>query len=168
VIRRPITLPFALLLLLCSFLSATPRASAAAWTVRAQPTRLVNGGPVLFQVKPPARLESLNGTWLRHEVTFSFDAKSKTWYALAGVSIEAAPGVYSLDLTGETEAGKSLGKKISFSRKVTVARGKYPKIETKLSVEGKFTEPTPEQEKQIEEGVQVKKDYLNRVTPERK
>jgi murein DD-endopeptidase MepM/ murein hydrolase activator NlpD len=128
----------------------------------------VNGGPVLFQVKPPARLESLNGTWLRHEVTFSFDAKSKTWYALAGVSIEAAPGVYSLDLTGETEAGKSLGKKISFSRKVTVARGKYPKIETKLSVEGKFTEPTPEQEKQIEEGVQVKKDYLNRVTPERK
>ena len=167
-IRRPITLPFALLLLLCSFLSATPRASAAAWTVRAQPTRLVNGGPVLFQVKPPARLESLNGTWLRHEVTFSFDAKSKTWYALAGVSIEAAPGVYSLDLTGETEAGKSLGKKISFSRKVTVARGKYPKIETKLSVEGKFTEPTPEQEKQIEEGVQVKKDYLNRVTPERK
>ncbi|MGB6802286.1 MAG: M23 family metallopeptidase, partial [Candidatus Sulfotelmatobacter sp.] len=27
--------------------------------------------------------------------------------------------------------------------------------------------PSPEQQKQIEEGVEVKKDYLNRVTPER-
>jgi murein DD-endopeptidase MepM/ murein hydrolase activator NlpD len=34
-------------------------------------------------------------------------------------------------------------------------------------VEGRFTEPNPEQQKQIEEGQQVKKDYLNRVTPER-
>jgi murein DD-endopeptidase MepM/ murein hydrolase activator NlpD len=49
----------------------------------------------------------------------------------------------------------------------TIARGKYPKIQVKLSVEGKFTEPSPEQQKQIEEGQQVKKDYLNRVTPER-
>jgi murein DD-endopeptidase MepM/ murein hydrolase activator NlpD len=122
----------------------------------------------LFQVKPPARLESLSGTWLGHEVSFSFDATSKTWYALAGVSIETAPGTYSLDLNGETEAGNTPGRKISFRRKFTVARGKYPKIETKLSVEGKFTEPSPEQQKQIEEGQQVKKDYLSRVTPERK
>ena len=75
--------------------SAVPPASAANWTVHAQPTRLVNGGPVLFQVKPPARLESLNGTWLGHEVSFSFDAASKTWFALAGVSLETAPGTYS-------------------------------------------------------------------------
>jgi murein DD-endopeptidase MepM/ murein hydrolase activator NlpD len=34
-------------------------------------------------------------------------------------------------------------------------------------VEGKFTEPSPEQQKEIAEGVQVKKDYLSRVTPER-
>ena len=135
--------------------------------MRAQPARLVTGGPVLFQVKPLARLESLSGTWLGHDVSFSFDAKSKTWFALAGVSLEGAPGTYSLELTGETEAGKSPSKKISFSRKFAVARGKYPKIEVKLSVEGKFTEPNPEQQKQIEEGQQIKKDYLNRVTPER-
>jgi murein DD-endopeptidase MepM/ murein hydrolase activator NlpD len=34
-------------------------------------------------------------------------------------------------------------------------------------VEGKFTEPSPEQQKQIQEAQQVKKEYLNRVTPER-
>jgi murein DD-endopeptidase MepM/ murein hydrolase activator NlpD len=118
-------------------------------------------------VQPPARLESLHGTWLGHEVSFSFDAASKTWFALAGVSLETAPGTYSLELTGETEAGKALSKKISFSHEFAVIRGKYPKIQAKLNVESKFTEPNPEQQKQIEESQQVKKDYLNRVTPER-
>jgi murein DD-endopeptidase MepM/ murein hydrolase activator NlpD len=135
--------------------------------VHTQPTRLVNGGPVLFQVKPPQRLESLNGAWLGHDVSFSFDAKSKTWFALAGVSLETAPGTYALELNGETHAGKAPSTKISFSRKFIVAPGKYPKIEVKLSVESKFTEPSPEQQKQIEEGQQIKKDYLNRVTPGR-
>jgi murein DD-endopeptidase MepM/ murein hydrolase activator NlpD len=135
--------------------------------VRAQPARLLNGGPVLFQVKPPARLELLKGTWLGHEVSFSLDAKSGTWYALAGVSLETTPGTYALDLAGETLAGKVPNEKISFTRKFTIGRAKYPKIEVKLSVESKFTEPSPEQQKQIEEGQQVKKDYLNRVTPER-
>src|ERR1700719_4756021 len=151
---------------LALFLPILP-ASAANWTVRAQPARLVNGGPVLFQVKPPTHLQSLTGTWLGHDVAFSFDAKSKSWYALAGISLETAPGRYSLELNGETVAEKSGGNKISFSRKLTVARGKYPKIQGKLSVAGKLTEPDPEQQKQIAEGQEIKKDYLNRVTPER-
>lgn len=168
--QRTTTLPFPLIalnLLIWTFFSPVPSAFAANWTVRAQPTRLVNGGPVLFQVRPPTRLQSLNGTWLGHDVAFSFDAKSKTWFALAGVSMETTPGSYALELAGETVAGKVPGEKISFTPKFTVARGKYPKIEVKLSVEGKFTEPNPEQQKQIEEGQQIKKDYLNRVTPER-
>jgi murein DD-endopeptidase MepM/ murein hydrolase activator NlpD len=153
-------------LLVWTFLSSLPT-SAASWTVRAQPARLVNGGPVLFQVKSPQRLESMKGTWLGHDISFSFDATSKLWITLAGVSLETVPGPYSLELTGETEAGKAVSKKITFTRSFTVARGKYPKIQVKLSVESKFTEPSPEQEKQIEEGQQIKKDYLNRVTPDR-
>ena len=50
---------------------------------------------------------------------------------------------------------------------MTVTRAKYPKIEVKLSVESKFTEPSPDQQKEIQEAQEVKKDYLNRVTPER-
>jgi murein DD-endopeptidase MepM/ murein hydrolase activator NlpD len=157
----------ALLLLVCLSFYSVPSASAAAWTVHAQPTRLVNGAPVLFQVKPPARLQSLNGTWLGHDISFSFDATSKTWFALAGISLETAPGTYAIELTGETVAGKAPGRRISFTHKFAVTRGKYPKTEVKLSVEGKFTEPSPEQQKQIEEGVEIKKDYLNRVTQER-
>jgi murein DD-endopeptidase MepM/ murein hydrolase activator NlpD len=155
---------FFLLWIVCS--AASP-VCAASWTLHAQPTPLVNGGPVLFQVKPPQKLDSLKGTWLGHEITFSFDPSSKTWFALAGVSLETTPGNYALELSGETKAGKVPEKNISFSRKFVVARAQYPKIEVKLSVEGKFTEPTPEQQKQIQEAQEVKKDYLNRVTPER-
>ena len=128
---------------------------------------MVNGAPVLFQVKPPARLESLTGTWLGHDVSFSFDATSKTWFVLAGVSLDTAPGTYTLELSGETVAGKIPAPKLSFTHKFAVARGKYPKISVKLSVEGKFTEPSPDQQKQIQEAQQVKKEYLNRVTPKR-
>jgi murein DD-endopeptidase MepM/ murein hydrolase activator NlpD len=148
------------------FVFAIPSATAATWTVRAQPTHLVNGSPVLFQVKSSSRLQSLNGSWLGHEFPFSFDAKSKTWFAVAGISLETVPGSYPLELTGERVAGKAAETKTSFTRKFAVAAGKYPKIKVNLSVESKFTEPTPEQVKQIEEGQQIKKDYLNRVTPE--
>jgi len=166
--RLPDLLSFSSLLFLgwILFSSAAP-ASAANWTVHAQPTKMVNGAPVLFQVKPPARLESLTGTWLGHDVSFSFDATSKTWFVLAGVSLDTAPGTYTLELSGETVAGKIPAPKLSFTHKFAVARGKYPKISVKLSVEGKFTEPSPDQQKQIQEAQQVKKEYLNRVTPKR-
>jgi murein DD-endopeptidase MepM/ murein hydrolase activator NlpD len=158
----------ALILFFCfHFVVALPRAQAANWNVHAQPSRLVNGSPVLFQVKTPSRLQSLSGSWLGHEFPFSFDAKSKTWFALAGIGLETAPGSYPLELTGERLSGKTADTKIAFARKFTIARGKYPKIKVNLSVESKFTEPTPEQVKQIEEGQQIKKDYLNRVTADR-
>ena len=151
-------IPVRLFLVLTSFFLSGQPAFAASWTVHAQPARLVNGGTVLFQVKPPAHLQSLTGTWLGHDVVFSLDAKSKTWYALAGVSLETSPGSYSLDLSGDTATGnKTLSKKISFNRKFPVARGKYPKLPGKLSVEGRFTEPNPEEQKQIAEGQQIKK-----------
>lgn len=147
-------------------IALNPAALAANWTVRAQPALLVNGAPVLFQVKPPVKLKKLKATWLSHEVLFSFDAKRKTWYGLAGASLETAPGIYTLDLSGEPAFSKSEVETVSFKRTFKVARGKYPKIAVKLSVEGKFTEPTPEQQKEIATAQEIKKDYLNRVTPE--
>jgi murein DD-endopeptidase MepM/ murein hydrolase activator NlpD len=145
-------------------LSCALSASAATWTVRTQPTRLVNGAPVLFQVKSPVKLESLTGSWLGHQITFSYDAPTKTWFALAGVSFETTPGSYTLELTGARAAAAT---PVAFSHTFVVAAATYPKIESKLTVEGKFTEPSPEQVKQIEEDAKVKQDYLNRVTPER-
>jgi murein DD-endopeptidase MepM/ murein hydrolase activator NlpD len=154
-------------LAIATFSAPAPPAHAAAWTVRAQPVRLVNGAPALFQVKPPARLESLTATWLGHQIVFSFDSPTKTWFALAGVSLETTPGSYTLELTGERAAAKTGASKLTFTRKFAVGRAKYPKIQVKLSVESKFAEPSPDQLKQIEEAKAVKQDYLNRVTPDR-
>ncbi len=140
-------------------------ALAANWSVQKQPARLVNGSPVLFQVKPPVRLEALSGSWLGHDITFSFDASSQTWFALAGVSLETGPAKYPLELAGVAHSPKGGDRELAFTRNFAVAHARYPKVE--LTVESKFTAPNPEEQKQIEEAQKVKHDYLNRVTPER-
>jgi len=157
------TLALCALLLIATLISAPP-AFAATWSVRSQPQRPLNGAPVLFQVKPPTKLASLTGSWLGHQFPFSYDSATRMWFALAGVSFETNPGKYTLELAG-VPAG--IATPVTFSRTFTVARASYPKIETKLTVEGKFTEPSPEQLKQIEEDQKTKQDYLNRVTPDR-
>lgn len=151
-------------LLVIAICLTTLPASAATWTVRAQPIRLVNGAPVLFQVKPPAKLDSLSGKWLGHQLTFTYDTSTRTWFTLAGISFETAPGRYALELAAERAASKT---PLTFTRTFAVARAKYPQIKVELTVERKFTEPSPEQLQQIADSVKVKDDYLNRVTPTR-
>ena len=160
-IPRPQT--HALLAAAILIIAALPGA-AAPWTVRAEPARLLNGAPVLFQVKPTTKLDSLVGNWLGHQLTFSYNASTKTWFTLAGVPFETKPGKYTLELSGERATLKT---PLTFTGNFTVARAKYPQIKVQLTVEKKFTEPSPEQEQQIAEGVKVKQDYLSRVTPDR-
>jgi murein DD-endopeptidase MepM/ murein hydrolase activator NlpD len=144
--------------------SAIPSAHGASWTIRAQPAHLVNGAPVLFRVKTSARLEALSGTWLEHQLAFNFDPSTKTWFALAGVSFETLPGKYALKLSGTR---KSTDGPLSFTQNFAVTAGHYPKIRAQLTVESKFTQPSPEQLKQIDDDQKTKQDYLNRVTSTR-
>ncbi len=144
-------------------LSTLP-ASAATWTARTEPARLVNGAPVLFQVKAPAKLESLTGTWLTHQLTFSYDASTKSWFALAGIAFDTKPGKYTLELTAQRAAGKT---PLTFTRSFAVAHFNYPQIKVELTVPKQFTEPNPEQQAQIAESVKIKQDYLGRVAPDR-
>ena len=146
------------------FHAAIVPVSAASWAVDARPPKLLNGAPVLFQVHAPVKLDSLTGTWLGHQLTFSYKPSTKTWFALAGVSFETNPGKYTLELSGERASTKSPE---NFKRVFAVSRAQYPKIKVQLAVEKKFTEPNPEQQQQIAEGVKVKEDYLSRVTPAR-
>jgi len=157
-ITHRITAGLSFLLLACSL------SSAATWSVTARPPKLLNGAPVLFEVHASRKLDSLTGTWLGHELTFSYDATRKTWFALAGVSIETKPGKYKLEMTGQSASSK---EPIHLKDSFTVGRAIYPKIKVQLAVEKKFTEPSPEQQAQIAEGVKIKQDYLGRVTPDR-
>lgn len=137
---------------------------AATGTVAAHPPKLLNGAPVLFEVHAPTKIDSLTGTWLGHQLTFSYDAPRKTWFALAGVSFETKPGKYTLDMTGDSVQAK---QRVHLQKVFTVGHAVYPKIKVQLAVEKKFTAPSPEQENQIAESVKIKQEYLGRVTPER-
>jgi murein DD-endopeptidase MepM/ murein hydrolase activator NlpD len=144
---------------------AAASSAAAHWTVVNQPARLVNGSPVLFRVITPKRVRSLSGTWLGHDISFGFDANSRTWFALAGVSLETKAGAYPLQLHGETLSGQSPGEVIAFDRKIQVQRQRYPRVP--LKVPGRYTAPGPEEQSEIEQDKKVKADAFKTVSPER-
>ncbi len=147
-------------IIICAF----AQASATTWSVKAEPAKLVNGSPLLFQVHPSYKLDSLTGTWLGHRIAFSYNQANRTWFALAGVSFETAPGKYTLELNGQPSGSKGPA---TFTRAFVIGRANYPKIKVELAVPKKFTEPSPEQLKQIDEDQKTKQEYLNRVTPDR-
>lgn len=155
--------PIRRILLAFLLLAALPSTAATSWTIRAEPAKLVNGSPVLFQVKAPAKLDSLNGSWLGHQFPFTYDAATKFWFALGGVPFDTRPGTYTLELTGQTTSGSA----VNWKRTFPIAAGVYPKIKVQLAVEKKFTEPNPEQLQQAEESKKIKQDYLSRVTQDR-
>jgi len=138
-----------------------PKIKTKRWSISWQPSRLVNGSPVIFRVASPAGLSSLSGSWLAHDVFFSLDAKSKTWYGIAAVSLETAAGSYPLVLNGTTAGGKE----ISFQRKISIRAAKYPTIA--VTVSRKFTEPSPEELQRINQERELKHELFSRVEPER-
>jgi murein DD-endopeptidase MepM/ murein hydrolase activator NlpD len=116
---------------------------------------------VLFRVTTPKPVRALSGNWLGHEIVFSFDASSKTWFALAGASLETKPGAYSIQLHAETTAGEG----ISFEKKIRVERQRYPRV--LLKVPGRYTAPSPEDQRQIEQDKETKAQVFKTLSPGR-
>ncbi len=138
--------------------SAVPPAH---WTVVNQPARLVNGSPVLFRVTTPKPIKTLSGKWLDHEIAFSFDPTSKTWFALAGASQETKPGAYPLQLHAEPPSGQA----VSFEKNIRVERQRYPRV--LLKVPGKYTAPSPEDQHEIAQDRETKAEAFKTVSPDR-
>jgi len=132
------------------------KSSAISW----QPVTLVSGSPVLFEISAPPGTTSIAASWLNHEIAFS-RGSGKLWYALAGVSLETAPGSYTLVVSG-TVAG---GKKIQISRKIKIGRAVYPTVKVKVAKQ--FTEPSAEQLSAIAADKEIKQKTFSAVTPER-
>ena len=133
---------------------ASAKPHSASWVVHRQPQKLVNGSPVLFEVTSPAPLESLQGSWLGHEVVFS-PASSRSpssksrWFALAGVDLETKPGKYPLALTG-----LSHGQTLAFEPRFSISKARYKTVT--ISVPKKFTEPSPEELQDIARSKEIK------------
>jgi len=131
------------------------------WSVLYQPQRIVNGSAMLVRVTTPQEVQALTGSWLGHDLTFSFDAHQKFWFAIAGASIETKAGTYPLELHAETTAATTL----EFEKKIPVFQQHYPEV--KLTVPGKYTAPSPEEQREIEEGKKVKDEIFKTLTPNR-
>jgi murein DD-endopeptidase MepM/ murein hydrolase activator NlpD len=159
---HPVALVAFALLSLTANLSA---ATAAHWIVDNQPTRLVNGTPVLFRVTTPTLVRTLSGNWLGHEIAFSFDASHKSWFALAGISLETKPGAYPIHLHAETSSGQSAGEAISFEKEIRVKRQRYPRV--LLKVPARYTAPSPEDQRQIEQDKETKAEAFKTLSPVR-
>ena len=104
-------------------------------------------------------MSGVSGTWFGHQLKFFHTANS--WYALAAVPVETEPGKYEVRLT-ETFAS---GKPVEIAQKIKVARANYPKIAAKVAKQ--FTEPNPEQLRQIHADKDVKQKTFAAETPER-
>lgn len=137
------------------------KGKAVDFSLRWQPSRPVNGSPIVFRVTFPERLKSVSGKWLGHEVFFSSDPQGKVWYGIAGASLETHSGNYPLELKGSTTAGKEL----SFEKRIAVGKGKYRSIAA--SVPKQYTEPNAEQLQKISEDKALKEQVFSRVTNER-
>jgi murein DD-endopeptidase MepM/ murein hydrolase activator NlpD len=140
-------------------------AVASQWTVINQPTRLVNGTPVLFLVTAPKPVHALSGSWLGHEIIFSLDVNHKVWFALAGVSQETKPGTYLIELHGYVSSGQSAEQAISFEKKIQVERQRYPRV--LLKVPGRYTAPSPEDQHEIVQDKEIKAEVFKTVSTER-
>jgi murein DD-endopeptidase MepM/ murein hydrolase activator NlpD len=161
-IRERLVDPVALVVFMLLSLSANLSAATAAhWIVGNQPTRLVNGTPVLFRVTTPTPVRTLSGNWLGHEIAFSFDASHKSWFALAGISLETKPGAYPIQLHAETLAGEA----ISFEKEIRVERQRYPRV--LLKVPGRYTAPSAEEQRQIEQDKETKAEAFKTLSPGR-
>jgi Peptidase family M23 len=130
------------------------------WSIQVTPPKLTNGVPMFLQVIPSAPLQSMTGTWLGHDLTFDHTG-GKNWFVLAGVSLETKPGRYPL----KVEAVTATGRHVHFEENLTVGREKYPTIELKVSKQ--YTEPNPEQQTEIKQAQDVKREAFNKITPER-
>jgi murein DD-endopeptidase MepM/ murein hydrolase activator NlpD len=131
------------------------RPNAVTW----QPAKIVDGSPILIQVPASKRIEKISASWLGHQLNFF--QSGKTWYSLAGVPVETVPGSYELRLT-ETFAN---GGTTEMVRKIKVGRASYPTIAVKVAKQ--FTEPSPEQLREINADKEVKQEIFATETPQR-
>ena len=135
--------------------AAVPRPTLVTW----QPAKLVRGSAVLFQVRTPADVLEVSGNWLGHQITFTPIGSKRGFYALAGIPVETAAGVYNLELRGTRRGGD-----FTYMKRIQVAPAHYPRVA--VTVAKQFTEPSPEQLKQIGADKEVKKNTFSRTAAE--
>jgi hypothetical protein len=104
-------------------------------SIRLTPAVLTNGAPCLITVALHDEASAVTGTWQGHPVGFFSGSDHRTWFAVAGVDVEVAPGTYPLTI----DATLRDGAHHTLHQDVGVEEAPYEKVP--LSVPDKFVEP---------------------------
>jgi hypothetical protein len=104
-------------------------------SIRLNPAVLTNGAPCLITVALHDEASAVTGTWQGHPIGFFSDSDHRTWFAVAGVDVEVAPGTYPLTI----DATLRDGAHHTLHQDVGVEEAPYEKVP--LSVPDKFVEP---------------------------
>jgi murein DD-endopeptidase MepM/ murein hydrolase activator NlpD len=130
--------------------------------VRWQPLSLSNGSPVLFEIRAPAKLQSVSAAWMGHDISFfNPSTGGKVWYGLGGIPLTTTPGSYDLRIK-ELFAN---GRIREIARKIKIVGAAYPKITVKVSKQ--YTEPSQEQLTAISADKGVKAKVFEAVSAQR-
>lgn len=134
-------------------------APAAKWSAQWEPTKLVNGSPVLFRVAAPLQLTELQGNFLGQEFSFRSSTACHCWYGFAGVSLATKPGTYTLRVEGKSQTGKEA----TMSYAVVVGAAHYPT--STIKVAPAFVEPPKEVQPVIAAADVAKKQAFATMDP---
>jgi len=134
---------------LCFIISAPARALSQSSSVTLIPALVESGSPEVIRVvaAPSAKVD---GEWLGRTLQFFPGRNGHTWFALAGVDVEAPAGPSNLRITVTLDRSGVL----DLSRTVEIHPARYRS--EALSVAPGFVEPGPEALKRIEAEGQLK------------
>jgi hypothetical protein len=117
------------------------------------PTLVESGSPELIEIEAP-HAASVEGDWLGRKVQFFLSANHRSWVALAGVDVEAAPGPSTLHIVIHTSDGHTVEAHESIEIHAAHYRTGV------LSVAPKFVQPGPEELKEIEADSKIKAEIF--------
>jgi len=132
---------------------------AQSHTVTLTPPQVAAGSPELIRVEDPTA-SAVDGEWLGRKLQFFRGGDGKTWFALAGVDVEAAVGPSTLQVVARQPQGETT----DLSLAVAIHAAHYRT--GKLSVAPQFVEPGPEALARIKEEAALKEKIFAASAPE--
>jgi murein DD-endopeptidase MepM/ murein hydrolase activator NlpD len=126
-------------------------------TITVEPKVIERGSPCLFAITVPEAFSSLNGSLMGKKVFFNPDQSRKTWYGLAGVSLESPLGSQTITLKGSDASGRVA----TFSARFEIEARK-----TNIRVPPEFTNPDDEEKARTAREAILKREVFKTLSAE--
>jgi murein DD-endopeptidase MepM/ murein hydrolase activator NlpD len=144
----------ALLSLAVSALPAHTLSPAKIERLTLTPAIVQAGSPELIRLNATTDTRQVSGEWLGRALQFFRSQDGHSWFALAGVDVEQPAGPSQLAIHVTLASGNTY----AIVRAIPILPGHYRTAT--LTVAPRFTQPDPEQLKQIEAEIQLKKQVF--------